>query len=185
MTTMGATNDLTAERARELFNYDEATGALTRRLSVRRGRIKAGGALGSLDSHGYLQTFIDGRMRLLHRVIWLMVYGTWPAGQIDHINGARTDNRLANLREASREENCRNSKVQSNNASGKKGVSFHKPSGKWQARISVDGKRRSLGAFDRKEDAADAYDRAALDLHGAFARTNAMLADAAPPPALR
>lgn len=177
-------HELTAERAREQLDYDPETGIAIRRMATSK-RVKVGDVIASPDRHGYLRVAIDGRRYRLHRVIWLMAYGAWPAGQVDHINGKRTDNRLANLREASREDNCHNSKLLSTNTSGKKGVTFHKPSGKWQARISVDGKRRSLGAFDRKEDAADAYDRAALDLHGAFARTNAMLADAAPPPALR
>lgn len=163
--------ELTAQRAREHLVYDPSTGIATRKIAASN-RVKVGDVIDSPDRHGYLRVAIDGQRYRLHRVIWLMAYGAWPTRQIDHINGRRTDNRLSNLREASREENSRNSKVQSNNASGKKGVSFHKASGKWQARICADGKRHSLGVFESREDAAAAYDRAAVSFHGAFARTN-------------
>lgn len=88
-----------------------------------------------------------------HRVIWLLAHGEWPTDQIDHINGNRGDNRIANLRPATFWENARNQKRRSTNKSGVQGVVWDKAQGKWQARITADNRQRHLGYFDRFEDA--------------------------------
>lgn len=94
----------------------------------------------------------------------------WPL--VDHINGNSLDNRRANLRPATNAENMRNRRRQRNNTSGFKGVSFHKAMGKWRAQISLEGRRRHLSYHATVDDAARAYDVAALDLHGEFATLN-------------
>ncbi|WP_446719173.1 HNH endonuclease signature motif containing protein [Halocynthiibacter sp. C4] len=91
-----------------------------------------------------------------HRVIWAMFYGRWPAKDIDHINGDRTDNRISNLRHVSRAENARNSSRSSANTSGRTGVYKVKKSGKWNARIRVDGRFINLGFFKEFEAACAA-----------------------------
>jgi hypothetical protein len=96
------------------------------------------------------------------------VKGRHPRGEIDHRNGDRADNRIANLRECSRAENARN--VTSRNPSGFKGV--RRDDSRWRASITVNGKRIHLGTFDTAEKAAAAYDKAARRYHGEFARTN-------------
>jgi hypothetical protein len=93
---------------------------------------------------------------------------------VDHINGDTLDNRKANLRLSTRSENMRNRKVNKNSSSGLKGVQ-KQIRGKWPATIAANGRSLYLGAFDTKEDAAKAYDAAAIELHGEFARTNAMM----------
>lgn len=91
---------------------------------------------------------------------------------VDHRNRNGLDNRRANLREATHAENMRNRGLGRNNTSGFKGVSWHTTGKKWQAKIKVDGKGRHLGLFRTAEEAALAYDVAALELHGEFAWLN-------------
>lgn len=110
----------------------------------------------------------------LHRVVLARAIGRvlkrheYP----DHINRDPLDNRRSNLRLATRSENARNRNAQSNNVSGYKGVGWHKRSRKWRAFITLNRKQRHIGHFDKAEDAARAYDKAARELHGEFARLN-------------
>ena len=90
----------------------------------------------------------------------------------DHINGNGLDNRRVNLRICRQGENTWNSRRQSNNTSGYKGVYWHKHSKKWYSRITVNSKTKSLGYYDDKKEAAIAYDLAAKQYYGEFARLN-------------
>lgn len=100
---------------------------------------------------------------------WLYVYGEWPDFEIDHINGDAHDNRICNLRRATHQQNMANSKVRAHNASGLKGVQRHTLSRKWRARIQVSGRTIHIGLFDTKEEAHEAYMRAARFHFGEFA----------------
>lgn len=91
-----------------------------------------------------------------HRVIWFMVTGSWPDGQIDHINGNRADNRFENFRCVSHAENGRNQRLPSNNTSGVVGVVWSRNAGKWQAKIMRDGVTKHLGYFENFDDAVRA-----------------------------
>ena len=99
---------LTQEQVKELFDYDPETGDLVWR--VKRGTHGVAGKIaGGLDHHhGYFRIRIDGKLYRTHRIIWLYVYGAWPVNDIDHVNGLRHDNRICNLREATRAENMQN-----------------------------------------------------------------------------
>jgi len=88
--------------------------------------------------------------------------------QVDHINGVKADNRRENLRVATNGQNRANSKLNSNNTSGLKGVS--RKNGRWVAVINVGGKKHHLGYFDKKEQAHEAYKKAAIEAFGEFAR---------------
>ena len=90
---------------------------------------------------------LNQRPYLAHRVIWAIVHGKWPLNHIDHINGIRDDNRIVNLRDVSRGQNQRNLKLPTNNTSGVIGVSWANREKKWNAYITVDRRRRSLGYF--------------------------------------
>lgn len=93
-------------------------------------------------------------------------------GPPDHKDRDGLNNRRDNLRPADSVQNGANRGLQVNNASGYKGVSWYKRRGKWEARVQIEGKRRQLGYFDDPIEAAKAYDRAALQLHGEFAVLN-------------
>lgn len=92
-----------------------------------------------------------------------MTTGDWPTDQIDHINGDKGDNRIANLREATNAENNRNTGAGQANTSGFKGVCWDKAKGKWRAQIEIDGRGAHLGYFTTPE---AAYVASAAKHHG-------------------
>ena len=148
---------------RGLLSYDPETGVF-RWLKGGHG-IVSGAAAGAIGGGGYLQFRIDGRKHYAHRLAWLYVYGRWPEDQIDHINGIRSDNRIANLREATRAENQQNRAIQRNSTSGAIGVNWHKRNKKWRAEIKKHGKRTHVGYFDSIEDAVAARIKAKAEIH--------------------
>lgn len=95
--------------------------------------------------------------------------GRWPL--VDHRNGNGLDNRRSNLRLATQAQNMSNRGRPTNNTSGYKGVSAGRLGG-WRAYITSRGKRLDIGTFASKEEAAEAYNAKALELHGEFARLN-------------
>jgi len=161
--------DITHSEAMELFRYDEADGCLYW-LKDRKSVAKAGSKVGCVHHTGYLKTKVKGKNLLVHRLIWFLVHGEWPSDKLDHINGDKRDNRINNLREATQSQNRCNSKLQKNNTSGYKGVSYNKVSGKYMAGIQVNKKPIYLGLYDTPEQAYQAYCDAAKEHHGEYAR---------------
>jgi hypothetical protein len=153
-------------RLKELLSYDPDTGNLCWR--VKRGKCAAGKIITCLNGSGYIVVRVDNVLLRAHRAAWAMTYNEWPEGEIDHINGNPSDNRLENLRIASREENMRNTKKPITNKSGFKGVSWHEVCGCWQAHIRCDSRNYYLGLFDTAESAHEAYKEASTRLHGIF-----------------
>lgn len=151
------------------MSYDPVTGVFTWVLPTTR-RVRTGSVVGSDHSAGYLSTRLFGKHYYLHVLAWFYVHRVWPSVLIDHINGNRKDNRLANLREATFSQNAANGKKHSDNLSGFKGV--RKMNSSYQARIYVDGKHIHIGTFDSPEEAASAYDAASLKYFKDFALTN-------------
>jgi len=126
-----------------------------------------------VDVYGYAMTTVrDARCRRGKRNIGMhrMITAAPTGVEVDHRNGDLLDNRLENLRLCSHEENMRNRKTRHNNKCGLKGVTLLKRSGRWMAQIGFAGNNKYLGTFDRPEDAHLAYQRAAVALHGEFAR---------------
>lgn len=163
------------ERLRELLAYNPETGELTwlprpreifpskRAFNTWNARYAGKTAFITTDTPGYRQGRIFGKHYLAHRVAWALVHGEWPAEQIDHVNGIRSDNRLSNLRAVSRAENGRNQKRRSTNTSGVTGVQWVSRGNKWEARIQVAGRNRHLGYFASKDDAIIARKAAELE----------------------
>lgn len=159
---------LTQARLHELLHYDPDTGIFTRRVSRPGPNGRVGAVAGCDNGQGYIRIYVDGAPHKAHRLAWLYVHGVWPAEDMDHKNLNRADNRLANLREATRAENANNRRAFKNNVVGVKGVSPFR--GKWKAQIQVNGKKLGLGYFDSIDAAAAAYRKAALVHHRSFAR---------------
>ena len=114
------------------------------------------------NSAGYRMGAVFGRNYGAHRVAWALTSGSWPK-MIDHINGDRSDNRLANLRSVSRLENQRNMKRGSDNKSGQTGVGWDSSRDRWVAAIGVGGRTDHIGRFDKKADAIAARKQAERD----------------------
>ena len=96
-----------------------------------------------------------------------------PAGMdVDHIHGMTLDNRKSEMRICNRSGNKSNSKIRSDNTCGFKGVNWSKFHGKWVARVGINGRRKHIGYFDDPIQAAVAYDKAAAEIQGEFARMN-------------
>lgn len=168
---------LTQEKLHELLDYDPATGKFTWRIRVAM-RVHAGDMAGHQHAKGYVNIKVMKRFYPAHRLAWFHVYGVWPPNEVDHINGVRSDNRIANLRLATESENQANRKLDRNNTSGVKGVTWNKSCKKWQAQIKVHRVTRYLGVFEDKASAAQAYKAAADASFGSFAKPIANLAPA-------
>jgi len=154
---------LTHERLLELIRYDPDTGVLYHRLG-RRG-VRAGGVAGTVKKDGYIVITLDRKGFVAHRLAWLYVHGSEPRNQIDHINGVRNDNRIANLRDVSPREQQHNSGLSVANKSGFIGVSYLKARRKWKAQIRYHGKSHHLGEFQNILDAMNAYQQAKAAFH--------------------
>ncbi|EFB2693617.1 HNH endonuclease [Escherichia coli O157:H7] len=153
------------------LHYDPATGVFTYKISPH-GRIKAGSVAGFKHKSGYIYI---GRYKA-HRLAWFFYYGAWPEKDIDHINGIKTDNRIANLRETDDAHNCRNKKRSISSRSGFRGVSYHKSERgkpKWRVRVTDnEGVRICIGMFDSLDEAITARILAENFFYGEYAPSN-------------
>lgn len=111
------------------------------------------------------------RRQYMHRSI----LGAAAGPHVDHANSDGIDNRRGNLRGATAQQNAANRRAQEKTSSPFKGVSFNKRLKKWHAYVNRHGKREHIGFFATEADAARAYDRAAAEVFGEFARTNESL----------
>jgi hypothetical protein len=160
-------NALTRERLAELLHYDLETGIFTWRVR-RTNKARPGSRAGYMNRLGYYSIDVDKVGYLAHRLAWLYVNKEWPEADIDHINCIRSDNRIINLRKASRSQNRCNTKFRrSKNMKG----AYRCENGKWRSHIVKNGTRIYLGVFISELEAHAAYCAAADRLHGEFART--------------
>lgn len=112
------------------------------------------------------------RTQLMHRAILEHHGYDLIAGVVDHINGDGLDNRKSNLQIITHAENIQKCRIQENNKSGYRGVSWHRRDSRWRAYIEVNRVRKYLGSFKTKIAAAHAYNDAAYSYFGRFARLN-------------
>ncbi|WP_370956637.1 HNH endonuclease [Enterobacter hormaechei] len=159
--------ELNQEYLRSILTYDPESGHF--KWNFNKGARNKSPYAGTLTSYGYIKILIDQKQYFAHRLAWLYVHGHWPEGFIDHINGDKADNRLINLREAKREENCRNVSLKSTNTSGYVGIFLDKRNGTWRAQITVSRKQIVLGYFHSKIEAVRAFNAGASLHHGDYA----------------
>ena len=157
---------LDATHLRKVLAYDPETGTFIWRSN--------GKVAGSRDFKGYwvIGITVGGRLFVYkaHRLAWFYMTGEWPYPSVDHIDRVKNNNKFINLRLANASQNGGNAGLRKDNTSGVKGVNWYKSSNKWVAKIAVKGKRLSLGYFDSIDDASAAYERAAREHFGEFAR---------------
>lgn len=157
-------NVLTAERLREAIEYDPETGDFRWRIGLSR-RVCPGAPAGFIVD-GYRRIGLDGKRYWAARLAWLYVHGVHPTGQIDHIDGDPLNNRISNLRDVSHAVNQQNQRrAHHQNKLGMLGVVEDKRSGKFLARIFVNGKTKFLGSYRDPAEAQQAYIEAKRALH--------------------
>jgi hypothetical protein len=149
----------TLERLNQLFNLDPNTGVFTWKINKRPAR--AGDVAGNFTMR-YQRIRLDNQMFFAHRLAYFMYHGELPDGmQVDHINGNPRDNRKCNLRLVTQKQNSENTSIQKSNASGFKGVHWHKRFMKWAANIRTNYTKKHLGYYDTPQEAYSAYCAAA------------------------
>lgn len=162
---MANQDSITALELRAALDYDRDTG-LFRWKATRGSRAQAGALVGSSDLYGYKTIRINGRSYKAHRLAWLHVYGFWPSGDVDHINGNRSDNRLQNLRDVTRKVNLENqSRAANNRSTGILGVYYDRHSKRFYSRISMHNRSIYLGTFATAAEAQAAYLAAKRRMH--------------------
>ena len=156
---------------RELLHYDSETGVLRWRMrgvkwfsdgkrpaslkcKAWNARFSGNPAFtASSGDHKDLRGSILGKNYVAHRVAWAIYYGAWPEGEIDHINGDPSDNRIVNLRDVSHAENTRNVRRRITNTSGHVGVYWDKKVQKWRSQGTFNSEYYFLGHYCSKDDA--------------------------------
>ena len=151
------------ETGRFFWKKDRRMGKTGKGILIAEAGCDAGGVA---SDTGYVQIMIAKKKRFGHRIAFLLMTGFWPVGQVDHINGVRSDNRWKNLRDVPKlvnAQNLRSARVDSK--LGVMGVQFHKKSEKYVSRITANGRKIILGYFDCAEKAGTAYLKAKRILH--------------------
>ena len=144
----------------KVLQYNPATGIFLWKTNSMSGQIA-----GSISGTGYRRIMIDKTEYAASHLAWLYFYKTHPHLWVDHINRKRDDNRIKNLRLATRSQNVQNTTARKDNLCGQKGVSWHKLAKKWVAQITVNKKHHYLGLFESINDASNEYKKASLKLH--------------------
>jgi len=156
---------VTQEMVRKAFRYDRDTGVLF--WAESRGPVKAGCVAGNRMPEGHLQVGFNGASYLVHRIIWLYVYGEWPRHFIDHVDGNPQNNRIGNLRDVVRSINQQNQRKarRDNNSTGLLGAYYLKRTGRYFSSIGLAGKHIHLGYFATADEAHAAYVAAKRKIH--------------------
>lgn len=179
-------DDIPPETLRRVLRYDPDTGRLfwlprevfefpDQRAWASWTTSYCGKEALTASTSGYRNgSILGGNGYRAHRVAWAIYYGEWPTRHVDHINGDKSDNRLSNLRLVTPSENQKNRTARSMAAKSSryKGVHWRTERERWVAEIHADGRTRRIGSFRSEDDAARAYNDAAMASFGSFARLN-------------
>ena len=160
-------SQLTQERLKKLFKYEPETGLFIRLVSTNN-RVKVGDVAGNARADGYIKIRVDFDMHYAHRLAWLYMTGHWPTQKIDHINGNKSDNRWANLRDVSDAINLQNIEPRD-------GVFAN--GNRWATRITVNGKKIPLGSYQDRWRASAVYLTAKVLCHPDAAFCQGLAAD--------
>lgn len=158
---------MTQEEVKKLFTYSD--GKLL--WNSHRGSKKCKGESAGYNNKGYLVVRVReyGRSFMVHRLIWVYHNGDIQKGlEIDHINGIKNDNRIENLRLATRQQNNQNCKVSVISKSGIKGVHYDRHKRKWVVQVAINGKQTYLGSYEDIEYARQIAEKARAKSHGQF-----------------
>jgi hypothetical protein len=136
-----------------LIHYQADTGKLIWRVARPKG-VRPGDEIKN-KVNGYVRVSLSGRTYAAHRVAWLLHYGSWPDGQVDHINGVRSDNRITNLRVVTHRENCQNRVSHRNGRLP--GCHYATRDKTWRATFQENKKQRTLGYFATEQEAHERY----------------------------
>lgn len=164
---MYETKKLTQEKLKIWLNYDITTGLFTW-LKNKGARARSGQTTNGKSPFRYHRITIDGETYPAHVLVWLYVYGEFPTSFIDHIDCNKSNNRLSNLRLATKSENSFNTPLRRTNTSGFKGVTWSEKDKKWRAQATIDGKNHYLGDYKTKQEASDAYNAFCREKHKEF-----------------
>lgn len=164
--TDGKYTTLTPEDVRFRIDYNPETGEFLWKNSKMP--KKNGKKAGNPQKIGYYVLSIDKIHYLAHRIAWCHFYGEWPELLIDHIDGDKLNNKISNLRLATKQENQWNSNIWKSNKSGFKGVFWNSQKNKWQAKATKNYAGVHLGFFDDPLEASEAYKKYAEENHGMF-----------------
>lgn len=137
---------LTQEYLQSIFDYKDGN-LYWKKKTSKESNICIGNKAGSKNNYGYIQVSIKNKLYKVHRIIFCMHHGYLPEF-IDHINKDKSDNRIENLREATKSQNSLNTKTRINNTSTAKNVYWHKPSKKWWVTLTINEKQKSFGYYD-------------------------------------
>jgi hypothetical protein len=165
---------ITQQELHQILNYDPESGIFTWKIKIKGSKnISPGTIAGYKQNMGYWSIMIKGKNYLAHRLAWLYVHGCMPKEEIDHhipndpVLG-QFNNRINNLRLATSRQQKANRKLQSNNTSGYKGVSWIQRENKYRAQCG----NIHVGYFSCPVEAAKAYDAKAKELYGQYAKLN-------------
>jgi HNH endonuclease len=151
-----------------LYHFEYLDGRLIYKNKVpRSSKVALGEEVGNRRPDGYIKVNFKRKQYYAHRIIYLMHHGFYP-DEVDHIDRNPRNNKIENLRSATRSENAANRGVGKSNKSGFLGVFWNTQSAKWNAKIKINGKDKHLGFYDLLEDAASAYETASKRYHGKF-----------------
>lgn len=164
--------ELSQDELREVFSYDLLSGIVLWKIKPnKRGAVKVGDVAGCLRKDGYVTVGYRRNNYLLHRLIWVYVYGEIPSQKhVDHKDLNRSNNQISNLRLCTDTENARNVSLSVSNRSGHKGVHWCEKIKRWVAKTRVNGKRIHIGTHLLKGDAILAHQEFCKEHHGEFYR---------------